>query len=667
MDIKFEIDMTLSNLVPEEDQNKSTKPKKYPSIPVKKQNNALPKPHNKKNEDEVIWFKCGNCEKRIKKPKKNLGCKCKDLHYCSWGCRESSNHYKNCQGKVPENISKETLEKYINSDDGINKEYLTEQEKKGEELFKKYKNRKEIVRAAEEGLDPYAALQVGVSFEYRYGEEIILEKKQAKVMHMPDKYFNESQVFTDKMALKYYEIAAQAGLAVGMLALGDMMFHASIIYERRIAYYWLARAFETEPNAFGKDHLKMLNDCPIISKDYQAMSSNFDQLSSAIESSQRTSKIRLKCSQQIFAPNLAGLLMATNAENILKLNGKTCTGGIFWAFEHFKKIFNHKVQRQLSDMKFVVGRSGVPSAATAKMLKDAGSKRPVNNTRFKQGQKGSLDDGKLMDLEQVTMDHNDAWYTIKRSKYLMACCHFKNAEDANSKPINVGECSDCLDDAIKRVEAVAEGQFSISIDEHVPGYAYAAKYYSTKAGDLVLNTFKSYSQPEVCCVLQCLMSNPADLHPLHLAEDPNLFWPLIWYYGSLHHAVLQCCGEKTAKKIYGPKHCFNKISSGNVCPENINSFPRGAEGEVTITCGNDFCPEVRRESAFVTCQGCKVRKYCTRECAGKDWPIHKAECKNKQNTAAPTTDAKDSKKEKGDSSINPPMKHFSGLKKGFLL
>ena len=30
-----------------------------------------------------------------------------------------------------------------------------------------------------------------------------------------------------------------------------------------------------------------------------------------------------------------------------------------------------------------------------------------------------------------------------------------------------------------------------------------------------------------------------DLQPLHLAEDPNLFWPLVWYYGSIHQAVLR--------------------------------------------------------------------------------------------------------------------------------
>ena len=36
---------------------------------------------------------------------------------------------------------------------------------------------------------------------------------------------------------------------------------------------------------------------------------------------------------------------------------------------------------------------------------------------------------------------------------------------------------------------------------------------------------------------QCLMSNPADLHPAAVAEDQNLYWPIIWYWGFVHAAL----------------------------------------------------------------------------------------------------------------------------------
>ena len=47
------------------------------------------------------------------------------------------------------------------------------------------------------------------------------------------------------------------------------------------------------------------------------------------------------------------------------------------------------------------------------------------------------------------------------------------------------------------------------------------------------------------------MDNPADLHPVHLAEDCNLYWPIVWYYGSVYTALLHCCGHKVVKEIYG--------------------------------------------------------------------------------------------------------------------
>ena len=646
--------------------NRTTRPKKFASIPVKKdgnENEAVSKhpgkkkaPGNKirimKNETEAVdcRIECGNCEKRIKKFKKNLGCKCKDIQFCSWGCRESSEHYQNCQIREDQKFTRDDLKNFLKSDNGggLSEEYKSEQEKKMNELMKKYKNRDEVLKAAEEGSDLFAAWHIGCGFSNRTRPEIqnlpILARNlpanikasiEAKLEHaamlqMPKKYFSESEVYTDKLALKYFEIAAKGGLAEGMMSLSNKMFSSSIKTDDRVAYYWLTRAFETDPSVLDTDRRNMLDDEPLLAKEFMSMSFTMDEMLENLDPVTKLQLQLLQPDQASLAPNLAGLLLATNAENIMKWNSKTFNGGIFWPFKHFKNAFK-------SRNRTIVGRSGTPCPATTQILKAGGKgERPMNNTRFKQGDKGTTNNGALLDAEQVHKDHKGTWYSDNRTQYLMACSHFKDFLATTTKPFDVGKCSDCLDDAVKRVEAVAEGQFSISIDEHVPGYAYAAKYFNGNDGDLTLNTFKAYSQPEVCCILQCLMSNPADLHPLHLAEDPNLYWPLIWYYGSLHHALLQCCGEKTVKKIYGlhPKYRSNKIPSGNVCPASINAFPCGAEGEITITCGNDSCPEVRRESAFVTCQGCQVRKYCNRECAGKDWPIHMAECKKKHLSSA---------------------------------
>ena len=171
--------------------------------------------------------------------------------------------------------------------------------------------------------------------------------------------------------------------------------------------------------------------------------------------------------------------------------------------------------------------------------------------------------------------------------------------------------------------------YSVSINETVPGYGYDARYFTVADGNMTLETFKQYSQPEICCVLQCLMSNPADLHPLHVAEDPNLYWPIIWFYGSVYTALLQCCGEKVIKTIYGKlcKYRSKKIPSGGpAVPSSLTAFPSFAIGEMRMACGNEVCPSLDHSDKFLSCSSCKERYYCSPECQRADWKKHKPEC-----------------------------------------
>ena len=150
-----------------------------------------------------------------------------------------------------------------------------------------------------------------------------------------------------------------------------------------------------------------------------------------------------------------------------------------------------------------------------------------------------------MDLEQIIKENPNNDFSSDQSQFLTMCSHQPQI------PTPVGKCKDFHDTAVKRTTAVAEGSYSVSITETVPTYGYGARYFTLKDGNLVLDTFKAYSQPEICSVLQCLMSNPADLHPLYIAEDPNLYWPVIWFYGSVYNALLECCGHKVVQQIYG--------------------------------------------------------------------------------------------------------------------
>jgi hypothetical protein len=91
------------------------------------------------------------------------------------------------------------------------------------------------------------------------------------------------------------------------------------------------------------------------------------------------------------------------------------------------------------------------------------------------------------------------------------------------------------------------------------------------------------------------------------------------------------------------------------CRENLNSMrgvpiPRGEGGEgrggissrtffhtsrtlpkPNLTC---FAPGCMQDLAVEVCSGCHKARYCNRECQKKDWPTHKAACKNVQAAAA---------------------------------
>ena len=219
------------------------------------------------------------------------------------------------------------------------------------------------------------------------------------------------------------------------------------------------------------------------------------------------------------------------------------------------------------------------------------------------------------------------WASEERTKYKVCCTH----NDVGGKI--AGQCKPCQTTAKSRIIATREGKYCIGYTESIPGYGYNARF-SNEDGDIISDTFKSYSQPEIACVLQCLMSNPADLHPIFIAEDGNLYWPIIWYYGSVYNAISQCCNTATVNKVYGS--CIKKSQSqlppsNPVSEEILSAFPDFAINQLRMTCGNDICPQFEGQRKFMKCAACRVRFYCSRDCQVKDFKIHKQECKKAQN------------------------------------
>ena len=105
-------------------------------------------------------------------------------------------------------------------------------------------------------------------------------------------------------------------------------------------------------------------------------------------------------------------------------------------------------------------------------------------------------------------------------------------------------------------------------------------------------------------MLQGLSSNPADLHPLLLAEKQNIYWSLIRYFGTVYEAIFECRGEKFVKEVFG------KLRKSNFAASNLPTgahppvalaafhFPDSAVGELEIACGNENCLKLEHTDKF---------------------------------------------------------------------
>ena len=112
-----------------------------------------------------------------------------------------------------------------------------------------------------------------------------------------------------------------------------------------------------------------------------------------------------------------------------------------------------------------------------------------------------------------------------------------------------------------------------------------------------------------------------------MAEDQNLPWPISWYWGSVHAALLEACGPATIEAVYWKLGAPWQAVLRTAPATALDAFPEAVAGEWRIDCGNEDCPNLDHELKFKVCQGCRVRRYCTVLCQKKDWGKHQVYCR----------------------------------------
>ena len=586
-------------------------PKLYSSVPdtentePRKESRAIAK------DELIVVKKCSECKRKIKNVKKSFLCKCKKNLYCSIDCKKGSHH--KCDG--PDILISEFFETIkMERASVVYEDKVTRRHK---EAMKNYqKKSKEEIEQLIESKDPLMAFVIATAYSSRLTAKNENDKKS--LFYMPSEDLHKSKAETDEIALKWFEVAAKGGLVEAMISLGHkIVWPNTLNADARLGLFWFARAIDTGAY-LAPESLELFETKSVLIGEMSVW--------------EPTEKLNYKEVVDGFAPsgpNLGTMLLATRFKEIQEWKGKTFNGGNFYPFKMFMTVVKG-VKSCPKDVRFVAGRAG----CSKNIRKCVVEERSIHNAVFRQGERGTKENGVLHDTEQVNKlleTHNmalmkldrDTWYVKERTLWLTMCFHM-----GEECPTPAGCCVQCQQDAVQRTNAVAAGLFSISISETLPDYGYGAQYL-TADGQMVLETFKRYSQPEICCVLQCLMSNPADLHPQWVAEDPNLYWPIIWYYGSVYSALMTCCGPKLVKKIYGKTSQYrsNKILTGSPSfPHTDNAFPSYAVGEMRMACGNESCPKLDHNEKFLKCAGCKVRYYCNEECQKADWKQHKKEC-----------------------------------------
>ena len=184
-------------------------------------------------------------------------------------------------------------------------------------------------------------------------------------------------------------------------------------------------------------------------------------------------------------------------------------------------------------------------------------------------------------------------------------------------------CRECLLAAVNRLSAVATGGAALSLNEDLAGRGHLAIFRGIQ-GRVETETFKDYGRGEVETTLALLVaSQEGDVlaHPLFLAQDPNFYWPLILFHGSIRAALEYVEPHVDWGERFG--------SAALDRPPQAPLVDGTRSGAVLRRCGADVCVNLEADESkgkFLLCSRCRRRRYCSSGCQKADWVLHKAEC-----------------------------------------
>ena len=247
--------------------------------------------------------------------------------------------------------------------------------------------------------------------------------------------------------------------------------------------------------------------------------------------------------------------------------------------------------------------------------------------------------GRAMDVRYLTLHQHEVFRDLNVKTI---CTHLENYPFINLQPLDfMKDCKKCKDATLARVRAVDLGHAYLGEQD----YRQDSGIYSNVCQNVVLvnknvtgteEFYRSYARSEICLAIRLLAQNGGDelgvgvlthnsgddlVNPIRLAYKVELYWPIIYHYGSIYDALLMTLGKQRTKEIY--KGCYKA---------GPDMLEEEEERESFIRCGNtDHCNKICHQigsdgGGFSKCARCKLRRYCSATCQKKDWKLHKPEC-----------------------------------------
>jgi len=434
------------------------------------------------------------------------------------------------------------------------------------------------VKAKAERGDAMAAFIIGLTYQFRF----VCEREETELAILPP--FERSRPFTNGKAIKYHMLAAEADppSREAVYALGQLI----IRFEKRSALDYFDRVIDYLPAETFLYYSKEL---------FSLITENLDEIEWFV-SYQNGSRTDYLC--------VSGLGMEIYLRYFSKGSSKNLEPKLPGTYQMGELTRSLKKLRYLPDMMIRIEKWVYDDFVDQ-------SPRSIENILYK-NTAVSNNSGTWEDVIAV----NSQVQKISKLQLRFICEHGTDSI-GNS-------CLQCGKEANFRIQSVYMNSYFLSKTETVYGSHYSVIYLADN-GVMKEELFRNYSKCEIKFVLNAMKQRPHDIHVLKIAKNPDFYWPVIIYFGSVYSALKETAGECVAEEVYSSRRT-NFIPHDDIRQTYRKLFPSNRQDRTVILCGNPGCTNLDIRFCFLRCSRCKIRRYCSPDCQKKDWAEHKLEC-----------------------------------------